>query len=232
MLEQLKKQVLQANLDLVKNGLVIYTWGNVSAKDAQTGLVVIKPSGMDYDVMTEADMVVVNLDGKVVEGNRKPSVDLATHLELYKSFDKIGAVAHTHSVFATAFAQAGKPIEPYGTTHADYFYGAIPCTRPLTKKEVDGEYELNTGKVIAHTFEQLDYNAIPSVLVGGHGVFTWGTDAHKAVYNATVTEQCAKMAYLSRSMNPDLSPISQYLLDRHYLRKHGKNATYGQGEDK
>ncbi|MCH5152636.1 MAG: L-ribulose-5-phosphate 4-epimerase [Clostridiales bacterium] len=232
MLEQLKRDVLRANRELVTNGLVIFTWGNVSAIDRASGLIVIKPSGMDYDVMTEEDMVVVNLDGEVVEGNRKPSVDLYTHIELYKSFDKIGAVVHTHSTFATAYAQAGKPIEPYGTTHADYFYGAIPCARALTKKEVDGEYERNTGKVIVKTFAKLDYNAIPAALVDKHGVFAWGVNAHKAVYNATVVEQCAKMAYLSRGINPDLSPVSQYLLDRHYLRKHGKNATYGQGEDK
>lgn len=232
MLEQLKRDVLRANRDLVKHGLVIFTWGNVSAIDRHSGLVVIKPSGMDYDTMTEDDMVVVNLDGEVVEGNRKPSVDLLTHVELYKSFDKIGAVAHTHSTFATAYAQAGKPIEPYGTTHADYFYGAIPCARALTKKEVDNDYERNTGKVIVQTFAKLDYDAIPAVLVDGHGVFAWGENAYKAVYNATVVEQCAKMAYLSRGINGELQPIDQYLLDRHYLRKHGKNSTYGQGEDK
>lgn len=232
MLEQLKRDVLRANRDLVKHGLVIFTWGNVSAIDRQSGLVVIKPSGMDYDTMTEDDMVVVNLDGEVVEGNRRPSVDLLTHVELYKSFDKIGAVVHTHSTFATSYAQAGKPIEPYGTTHADYFYGAIPCARALTKKEVDNDYERNTGKVIVQTFAKLDYNAIPAALVDGHGVFAWGENAYKAVYNATVVEQCAKMAYLSRGINSELQPISQYLLDRHYLRKHGKNSTYGQGEDK
>lgn len=232
MLEQLKKDVLRANRDLVKNGLVIFTWGNVSAIDRRSGLIVIKPSGMEYDVMTEEDMVVVNLDGEVVEGNRKPSVDLFTHIELYKAFDKIGAVTHTHSTFATAYAQAGKPIEPYGTTHADYFYGAIPCARALTKAEVDGEYERNTGKVIVETFAKLDYNAIPAALADGHGVFAWGENAYKSVYNATVAEQCAKMAYLSKGINPDMPPLSQYLLDRHYLRKHGKNATYGQGNDK
>lgn len=232
MLEQLKADVLRANRDLVSNGLVIFTWGNVSAIDRRSGLIVIKPSGMDYDVMNEEDMVVVNMDGEVVEGARKPSVDLFTHIELYKAFDKIGAVVHTHSTFATAYAQAGKPIEPYGTTHADYFYGAIPCARALTKKEVDTEYERNTGKVVVQTFAKLDYSAIPAALADGHGVFAWGDNAYKAVYNATVVEQCAKMAYLSRGINPDIKPVNQYLLDRHYLRKHGKNATYGQGEDK
>lgn len=231
MLEQLKKEVLKANKDLVSNGLVIYTWGNVSAIDRTCGLIVIKPSGMDYDSITEEDMVVVDLEGKVVEGKRKPSVDLPTHIELYKSFDKIGAVAHTHSTYATAYAQAGKPIEPYGTTHADYFYGAVPCTRPLSKEEVDGEYERNTGKIIAEAFLHSDYNAVPAILADGHGVFAWGVNAYKAVYNATVIEQCAKTAYLSCLINPNIKPIKQFMLDKHYYRKHGKNSTYGQGEN-
>lgn len=232
MLEQLKKEVLLANKELVKNGLVLFTWGNVSALDKESGLVVIKPSGMNYNALTVEDMVVVDLDGKVVEGCRKPSIDLPTHIELYKSFDKIRAVVHTHSTFATAFAQAGMPIEPYGTTHADHFFGAIPCARDLTKEEIEVDYERNTGKVIAETFASMDYNAVPAVLAKGHGVFSWGKDAQKAVYNAAVAEQCAKMAYLSQGLNPEIQPVSQYLLNKHYFRKHGKNASYGQGEDK
>lgn len=232
MLEKLKEQVLSANKQLVTNGLVIFTWGNVSAIDRDSRLVVIKPSGVDYDSMRINDLVVVDIDGKVVDGNKKPSVDLPTHLELYKSFEKIGAVVHTHSTYATAYAQAKMSIPPYGTTHADYFYGEIPCTRELTEEEINGNYEQNTGKVITETFAKTDYNSVPAAIVGGHGVFAWGTNAYKAVYNATVAEQCAKMAYISKAINPKLQPIDEYLLKKHYLRKHGADSKYGQGEDK
>lgn len=232
MLEELKQKVLLANQELVKRGLVIYTWGNASGIDRESRLVVIKPSGVDYAKLTVKDMVVVNLAGKTVEGNLKPSVDLPTHLALYNKFPQIGGVAHTHSTYATSFAQAGKNILAYGTTHADYFFGDIPCTRALTKNEIENEYELNTGKVIVETFCNNDIMAIPACLVKNHGVFAWGENAGEAVFNASVAEECAKTAYLTENINPNVKRVDQYLLDKHYDRKHGENATYGQNGEK
>ncbi|MBQ6477602.1 MAG: L-ribulose-5-phosphate 4-epimerase [Bacilli bacterium] len=228
MLNKLKKEVYEANLELVKQDLVVYTWGNVSAIDRKSNLVVIKPSGVDYATMKVDDMVVVDLDGNIVEGKLRPSSDTPTHLELYKHFKDIGAVVHTHSSWATAWAQSGRGIPPYGTTHADTFYGTIPCTRVLTKDEVNKDYELNTGKVIVETFKNIDENAIPGVLCKSHGPFVWGKDAKTAVYNAKVLEEVAKMAYHTEILNKDIKEVNQYLLDKHYLRKHGKNAYYGQ----
>ena len=228
MLEELKQKVLKANLDLVKNGLVLFTWGNVSALDKKTGFVVIKPSGVSYEKMTAEDMVVVDLDGKIIEGRLNPSSDTPTHLELYKAYPQIGGIVHTHSTYATAFAQAGRNIPAYGTTHADYFYGEVPCARSLTKKEVETEYEKHTGKVIIETFENKDIAAIPACLVKHHGVFAWGKDANEAVYHATVVEEVAKMACLTESISKKAEPAETYLMDKHYNRKHGKNAYYGQ----
>lgn len=228
MLEELKERVFKQNLALVKNNLVILTWGNVSAIDREHGLVVIKPSGVDYSVMKASDMVVTDLNGKVVEGNLKPSSDLLTHIELYKAFPNICGVVHTHSTFATSFAQAGKPIKPYGTTHADTFYGEVPVTRELTKEEIDKDYELNTGKVIVETFLDKDYEAIPSVIVKNHGPFSWGKTPEKAVENATILEEVSKMAFITEGLTPNVKKVSKNLLDKHYLRKHGKNAYYGQ----
>ena len=227
MLKKLKKEVYKANLDLVKHGLVIFTWGNVSAIDREKGLVVIKPSGVSYDDMTDEDMVVVDLEGKVVEGAYKPSSDTATHLVLYKHFPDIGAVVHTHSEWATIWAQAGQAVPALGTTHADYFYGEIPCTRKLTNDEIESSYELETGNVIVEKFQKLDPNAIPGVLVHNHGPFAWGKDAHDAVHNAVVMEAVSKMAYYTLKIK-EVAPIDQHLLDKHYLRKHGKDAYYGQ----
>lgn len=226
MLDELKEQVLKANLELVKYNLVIFTWGNVSAREGD--YVVIKPSGVDYDVMKAEDMVVLDLDGNIVEGNLKPSSDTPTHLELYKAFPNIKGITHTHSNYATSFAQAGKEISPLGTTHADYFYGSIPCTRYLTEEETINNYEKNTGKVIAETFVNRDYEAIPGVLVRGHGVFSWGKDAHNSVHNAVVMEELAKMNYQTMILNQGNNMLPQYTLDKHYNRKHGKNAYYGQ----
>lgn len=228
MLEALKRQVLQANLLLPKYNLVTFTWGNVSGIDRESGLFVIKPSGVEYDGMSVADMVVVDLHGKVVEGKRKPSSDTATHLELYKAFPKCGGIVHTHSRWATTFAQAGMDIPAMGTTHADYFYGAIPCTRRMTEAEIRGEYEKETGKVIVETFRDKDPAAIPGVLVCSHGPFAWGTDAMNAVHNAVVMEEIAFMDWHAMVLNPALGPMQQTLLDKHYLRKHGANAYYGQ----
>lgn len=231
MLEQLKQQVLEANLALPKHNLVTFTWGNVSAIDREKNLVVIKPSGVDYDVMKAEDMVVVDLfSGKVVEGSKKPSSDTPTHLELYRQFPTIGGIVHTHSRHATIWAQAGQDLIAAGTTHADYFYGAIPCTRRMTQAEIQGEYELETGKVIVETFQKrgIDPKDIPAVLVNSHGPFAWGTDADNAVHNAVVLEEIAYMNLFSRQLNPGLQPMQQDLLDKHYLRKHGKNAYYGQ----
>lgn len=231
MLERLKEEVLAANLDLPRYGLVSFTWGNVSAIDRERGLMVIKPSGVEYEVMTANDMVVVELaSGRVVEGAKKPSSDTPTHLELYKAFPAIGGVVHTHSRHATTWAQAGRDLPAFGTTQADYFYGPVPCTRAMTPAEIQGEYEKDTGTVIIETFRQrgLDPNAVPAVLVQSHGPFVWGTDAHNAVHNAVVLEEVAYMNLFSLLLNPELGPMSSALLDKHYLRKHGKNAYYGQ----
>ena len=234
MLEGLKKEVCKANLDLVAKGVVIYTWGNVSGIDRDQGLVVIKPSGVDYATMQSEDMVVVELEtGKVVEGKWKPSSDTPTHLELYRTFPEIGGITHTHSTNAVAFAQAGMSIPALGTTHADYFYGDIPCTRALTKQEVENAYELNTGKVIVETVLKNGYPPleIPGIVVKNHGPFAWGGDAAASVYNAVVMEKVAEMAIKTLQLNPN-SNMEQYILDKHYLRKHGKNAYYGQGGNK
>lgn len=228
MLKKLKKQVYQANLDLVKHGLVIFTWGNVSAIDREKGLVVIKPSGVSYDAMKPEDMVVVDLEGNVVEGSYKPSSDTATHLVLYAHFPAIGGIVHTHSEWATIWAQSGQPVPALGTTHADYFYGEIPCTRKLNSKEIESAYEKETGNVIVEKFLNLDPDAIPGVLVNNHGPFSWGKDAHDAVHNAVVMEAVSKMAYFTLKIK-DVPSIDQELLDKHYLRKHGKDAYYGQG---
>ena len=228
MLEELKRTVCEANLLLPKYGLVTFTWGNVSGIDRESGLVVIKPSGVPYEGMTAKDMVVVDLDGNVVEGIWKPSSDTATHLELYKAFPACGGIVHTHSRWATTFAQAGMDIPAMGTTHADYFYGDIPCTRKMSPVEIKGEYEKETGKVIVETFKDKDPAAIPGVVVHSHGPFAWGTDAMNAVHNAVVMEEVAFMDWHAMMSNPEKGRIQQELLDKHYLRKHGKNAYYGQ----
>jgi L-ribulose-5-phosphate 4-epimerase len=227
-IEKLKIEVCEANLELVGRNLVIYTWGNVSAFDRSLGLVAIKPSGVDYNVMKPGDMVVLTLDGRQVEGNLRPSSDTPTHLMLYRSFPAIHSVVHTHSKWATVWAQAGRSLPCYGTTHADYFYGPIPCTRPMTPEEIRDDYELNTGKVIAETFQNLDPIAVPAALVFQHGPFTWGKNAEKAVENAAVLEYIAEMAAIAKQCNPEVKAIQKELLDRHYLRKHGKDAYYGQ----
>lgn len=230
MLEELKKTVCDANLLLPKHNLVIFTWGNVSGICREQGLMVIKPSGVEYDNMCSDDMVVVNINtGETVEGNLKPSSDTATHLELYKAFPNIGGIVHTHSRWATIFAQSNHEIPAFGTTHADYFYDNIPCTRPLNKEEIEHNYEKNTGLVIMETFENISPDDIPAVVVGGHGPFAWGTDPHNAVHNAVVLEEVAMMAWHNCVMtNFTLKRIDQHLLDKHYLRKHGANAYYGQ----
>ena len=230
MLEELKRQVLEANLLLPKHGLITFTWGNVSGIDRASGLVVIKPSGVSYDGMTVGDMVVVDLDGKVVEGKWKPSSDTPTHVELYRAFPGIGGIVHTHSRWATSFAQAGVGIIPMGTTQGDYFYGEIPCTRPMTPEEIAGEYEKETGKVIIETFQNrgIDPVHVPGVLCASHGPFTWGKDAAQAVYHAVVLEEVAKMAILTLTIDPDAQPAPQHVLNKHFMRKHGPNAYYGQ----
>lgn len=229
MLEELKQKVLEANLALVKHGLVVFTWGNVSGIDREKGLVVIKPSGVSYDTMTAEDMVVVDLcTGKTVEGKWKPSSDTPTHLALYRAFPTLGGIVHTHSRWATSWAQAGRGIPAYGTTHGDYFYGEIPCTRKMTSAEINGEYELETGNVIVERFKDLSAADIPAVLVHSHGPFVWGTDPENAVHNAVVLEELAFMAFHTETLSPDVSVMQQELLDKHYLRKHGKNAYYGQ----
>lgn len=228
MLEQLKEEVLRANLQLPAHGLVTFTWGNVSGIDRASGLVVIKPSGVSYEEMTAEDMVVVDLEGNRVEGKLKPSSDTPTHIELYKAFPTIGGIVHTHSRWATSFAQAGMEIPAMGTTHADYFYGPVPCTRRMTPEEIKGQYEKETGTVIVETFKKLDPEAVPGVLVHSHGPFAWGKDAADAVYHAVVMEEIAFMDYHAMTLNPGLGSMQQELLDKHYLRKHGKNAYYGQ----
>lgn len=231
MLEQLKAEVLAANLALPAHQLVTFTWGNVSAVDRERGLLVIKPSGVEYDVMSAEDMVVVDIaTGQVVEGVKKPSSDTPTHLALYRRYPEIGGIVHTHSRHATVWAQAGQDLPAWGTTHADYFYGAIPCTRLMTPAEIAGEYEYQTGEVIIKTFEERDVNPmqIPAVLVHSHGPFTWGKNAADAVHNAVVLEECAFMGLFSRQLAPQLPTMQQELLDKHYLRKHGANAYYGQ----
>ncbi|HGM5454157.1 TPA: L-ribulose-5-phosphate 4-epimerase [Serratia marcescens] len=230
MLNELKRQVLAANLSLPAYGLVTFTWGNVSAIDRQCGLVVIKPSGIAYEAMTLEDLVVVDLEGKVCEGHRKPSSDTATHLALYRAFADIGGVVHTHSRNATIWAQAGQPIPALGTTHADYFYGDIPCTRPMSEVEIAGDYEGETGKVIIETFNQAgrDPQQVPGVLVYSHGPFAWGKDAADAVHNAVVLEEVAIMAMATRQLAPAIAPMQPELLDKHFLRKHGKHVYYGQ----
>lgn len=229
MLEDLKQQVLEANLQLVKHNLVTFTWGNVSAADRKENVIVIKPSGVDYDKMTAEDMAVVSLeDGKTVEGRYKPSSDTPTHLALYRAFKEIGGITHTHSRWATSFAQAGKGIVPLGTTHGDYFYGEIPCTRAMTVEEIKGEYERETGNVIIETFRDKDPLSVPAVLVKSHGPFTWGKDAAESVHNAVVLEEAAFMAFHSIVLNPEISAMQEELLDKHFLRKHGENAYYGQ----
>ena len=229
MLESLKESVFRANMLLPKHGLITFTWGNVSGIDRESGLVVIKPSGVEYDTMKAEDMVVVDLDGNRVEGHYKPSSDTPTHLELYKAFPKCGGIVHTHSRWATSFAQAGMSIPAMGTTHAaDYFYGDIPCTRPMTPAEIADKYEKNTGVVIVETFKDLSPEDIPGVVVYSHGPFAWGTDPFNAVHNAVVMEEVAFMDYHALMLNPEHRDIQSELMDRHYLRKHGKNAYYGQ----
>lgn len=229
MLEQMKKSVFEANRLLKDSGLIVLTWGNVSQIDRESGYVVIKPSGVSYDAMRAEDMVVVDLEGNVIEGDLKPSSDLPTHLELYKAFPEIGGITHTHSRWATVFSQAGAPILALGTTHADVFYGPVPVTRKLTEQEIRGAYEKETGKVIVETFLGRNPNEIPAVLVHSHGPFIWGKNAMKSVENAITLEEVAMMAYYTLQITPD-AQIQQTLLDKHFLRKHGANAYYGQGE--
>ncbi len=231
MLEGLKKEVYDANMELVHKGMVIYTWGNVSGIDRENGLVVIKPSGVDYASMKPEDMVVVDLDGNVIEGHYKPSSDTPTHLVLYKQFSDMGGVVHTHSTWSVTFAQAGMSVPAFGTTHADYFFGDIPCTRELTQKEIEEAYELNTGKVIVETIGDSNPMAIPGILVKNHGPFAWGKTPAGSVYNAVVMDKVAEMAYKTLTLNPNTPRVSQYLLDKHYYRKHGANAYYGQGSE-
>jgi L-ribulose-5-phosphate 4-epimerase len=232
MIEELKKEVLRANLDLVNAGLVTLTWGNVSGISRAEGLIVIKPSGVDYSKLTPRGMVVVDLDGKVVKGNNRPSSDTPTHVELYKAFPDVGGIAHTHSTYAVLFAQALKEIPCLGTTHADHFFGAVPVTRFLSEEEVRSAYEQNTGKVIIERFKGLDPVAIPAVLVAGHAPFCWGQDAHEAVRNAMILESVAKMAFGTLHLAPDVDALPRYILEKHYQRKHGANAYYGQQKRK
>ncbi|MFQ9511278.1 MAG: L-ribulose-5-phosphate 4-epimerase [Lachnospiraceae bacterium] len=231
MLETLKKDVFDANMELWHQGLVIYTWGNVSGIDREKGLVVIKPSGVNYETMTAEDMVVVDLEGNIIEGKYKPSSDTATHLALYKKYPDMGGIVHTHSTWAVTFAQAGLSIPAFGTTHADYFYGDIPCTRDLTKEEIEEAYEENTGLVIIETINDGNPMAIPGIVVKNHGPFAWGKTPAGAVYNAVVLDKVAEMAYKTMTLNPRAPRVPQYLLDKHYFRKHGVNAYYGQGSE-
>ncbi|MGN1148982.1 MAG: L-ribulose-5-phosphate 4-epimerase [Lachnospiraceae bacterium] len=232
MLEELKKKVYEANMELPKYGLVTFTWGNASAIDKESGLFVIKPSGVPYEELTPEDMVVMNLEGEKVEGKYNPSSDTPTHLELYKAFPEIGGVVHTHSSWATSWAQAGRSIPCYGTTHADYIYGEVPCLRVLTKEEIEEAYEKNTGLLIVREYQKrnLDVMAVPAVLCKNHGPFTWGKDAHEAVHNAVVLEEVAKMAARAERLNPAIQPAPQELQDKHYYRKHGADAYYGQNK--
>ena len=231
MLEKLKQEVYEANMELQEKGMVIYTWGNVSGIDREKNLVVIKPSGVSYEDMKPEDMVVVDLDGNVVEGHYKPSSDTATHLVLYKKYPAIGGGVHTHSTWAVTFAQAGLAIPALGTTHADYFFGDIPCTRELTAEEIEEGYEVNTGNVIVETIGEQDPMAIPGIIVKNHGPFAWGKTPAGSVYNAVVLDKVAEMAYKTMTLNPRVPRVSQYLLDKHYYRKHGANAYYGQGSE-
>ena len=230
MLEKLKQEVYEANMELPRRGLITYTWGNVSGIDREKGLFVIKPSGVDYDQLKPSDMVVMDLEGNRVEGEMNPSSDTATHLELYKAFGEIGGIVHTHSPHATAWAQAGRGLPCYGTTHADYFYGEIPCARNLTAEEIEEGYEMNTGKVIVETFEGKNPSYIPAVLCKNHGPFTWGKDAAEAVHNAVVLEEVARMNYMTEVINPKPEPAPQCMQDKHFMRKHGPDAYYGQGK--
>ena len=227
MLETLKERVFRSNIDLVKEGLVIHTWGNVSGRDEESGLIVIKPSGVSYKKMKPEDMVVLDTDGKIVEGKYKPSTDSPTHLSIYKAFDSVGGVVHTHSTYATSWAQAGKSIPALGTTHADHFYGPVPCSRELTYEEIRKHYEINTGKVIIELFKDADPLEVPAALVNCHGPFCWGTDPENAVYNAVALEEIARIAFYTVLLGKK-EPVDQYLLDKHYTRKHGKDAYYGQ----
>lgn len=229
MLDQLKERVFRANIDLVKNGLVIHTWGNVSGRDRESGMVVIKPSGVAYDKMKASDMVVIDVSGKVVDGKRKPSTDTPTHLVLYRAFPEINGVVHTHSTYATSWAQAGRPIPPFGTTHADHFFGEVPCTRMLNDQEISSEYEENTGKIIIEKIGTNNPLSTPSILVNCHGPFSWGEDAENAVYNAVALEEIARMAFYTILLGKNES-VSKSLIDKHYNRKHGKDAYYGQGK--
>ena len=232
MLEELKIKVYEANMELPRRGLVTYTWGNVSGIDREKGLFVIKPSGVEYDELKVEDMVVMSLDGSKVEGDLNPSSDTKTHLVLYNAFPKIGGIVHTHSPCAVGWAQAGEDIPCYGTTHADYFYGPVPCARHLSKEELDEDYEMNTGKIIVDTFRArgIDENAVPAVICHSHGPFTWGKDAAQAVYHAVVLEEVAKMAIFTRQVNPAAADAPARIVEKHYQRKHGKNAYYGQAK--
>ena len=229
MLEKLKIIVFKANIDLVSKGLVIHTWGNVSGRDFKSGLIVIKPSGVGYESMKPEDMVVIDPEGKVVEGKSRPSTDAPTHLLLYKTYEALGGVVHTHSSFATSWAQAGKSIPPFGTTHADHYYGEVPCTRLLTDKEIESDYEINTGKVIVERLGAVNPLTIPSVLVNSHGPFCWGTDVDNAVYNAVALEEIARMAFYTVLLGKS-EPVNKSLLDKHFKRKHGSDAYYGQSK--
>jgi L-ribulose-5-phosphate 4-epimerase len=234
MLEELKKKVYEANMLLPKYGLVTFTWGNVSEIDRETGYFAIKPSGVEYEKLTPDDMVIMDLEGNKIEGKYNPSSDTATHIEIYKAFEKVGGVVHTHSSYATSWAQAGRSIPCSGTTHADYIYGEVPCVRCLTKEEIDGAYEKNTGILIVNDFNEKhrDPVAVPGVLCKNHGVFSWGKDAHEAVHNSVVIEEVAKMAFRCELINPEVKPAPQELQDKHYYRKHGANAYYGQANVK
>jgi len=232
LLRDLRQDVLEANLELVRRGLALYTFGNASGIDRSQGLVAIKPSGVPYDTLKPEQLVITDLEGRIVEGELRPSSDLPTHLVLYRAFSEIGGVAHTHSEYATAWAQSGKPIPCLGTTHADYFHGPVPVTAVLSRDEVEGEYEKNTGEAIVHAFEGAGHATIPAALVRNHGPFTWGPDAKAAAHNAVILESVARMAYFTLGINPSATPVGSHLHDRHYLRKHGSRAYYGQAKDK